>query len=502
MKILCATDLLAKSDAAAQRAAMLSDNLGADVTLLHVVAPTESERVLEQTRQMATGHMESRAQPPLWRARQEPNIQVQTGNAATIIIDVLAESRARLLVLGPHRKRPIRDTFVGTIAEKALATRKCPVLVVQSQPRNQYQRVLLALDRSPSSATAVRAAESLVFTAVEDAQVIHAYEPPYEGMLYYADIGIDSVAAYSAGWKSEADQSVRDLLKCESDNDARYEVHIEQRPAATSILRAVDSYKPDLLVIGTRGRGRVRRALYGSIANEVLREVECDILIVPEGSFRRPRRQALPSQPSTRASRGLPQSQAHHPRLACAVAPSTPRTRTAQDLVWRAWSSAGCSPNNIEMLEAPSNLVHAIPRSPVGAMVCEPAPHVQRHPKASSKTQIDDQTCSHVIVDLYGGSALDDIRTVERCLLRCVERSGDTLLHIRLHPLEADGGLSGVAMLAKGHISIHTWPERGYAAVDVFMCGRARPQESIEVLRETFAPERCVAHELVRGSLR
>jgi len=58
---------------------------------------------------------------------------------------------------------------------------------------------------------------------------------------------------------------------------------VERRPA-TAILRAVESLKPDLVVLGTRGHGRFRRALLGSVANEVLRTVKCDVLLVPEGA--------------------------------------------------------------------------------------------------------------------------------------------------------------------------------------------------------------------------
>jgi len=112
------------------------------------------------------------------------------------------------------------------------------------------------------------------------------------------------------------------------------------------------------------------------------------------------------------------------------------------------------------------------------------------------------QAGSHVIVDLYGASALDDKEAIERCLRRCVEKAGATLLHMYLHPFSSTGGVSGVAVLAESHISIHTWPEHGYAAVDVFMCGKARPQVCVEIMREAFVPERCVVQELPRGDVK
>jgi S-adenosylmethionine decarboxylase len=73
------------------------------------------------------------------------------------------------------------------------------------------------------------------------------------------------------------------------------------------------------------------------------------------------------------------------------------------------------------------------------------------------------------------------------------------LLHIHLHKFSPNGGVSGVAVLSESHISVHTWPERGFAAFDVFMCGAAQPQKAIGVLEGAFKPKRVVVGEYKRG---
>lgn len=105
----------------------------------------------------------------------------------------------------------------------------------------------------------------------------------------------------------------------------------------------------------------------------------------------------------------------------------------------------------------------------------------------------------HLIVDLCEATRLDDIAHIEAALRRCVDAAGATLLHIHLHHFEPNGGVSGVAVLAESHISIHTWPERGYAAIDVFMCGKAKPENCVPVLQEAFAPQRTDVNEILRG---
>jgi len=106
---------------------------------------------------------------------------------------------------------------------------------------------------------------------------------------------------------------------------------------------------------------------------------------------------------------------------------------------------------------------------------------------------------SHYIIDIYGGKRLDDLEHVERTLIECVEAAGATLLHVHLHPFEPNGGISGVAVLAESHISIHSWPERSYAALDIFMCGRTRPERCLDVLRRAFSAERMTVREILRG---
>jgi S-adenosylmethionine decarboxylase len=107
---------------------------------------------------------------------------------------------------------------------------------------------------------------------------------------------------------------------------------------------------------------------------------------------------------------------------------------------------------------------------------------------------------THLIIDLFGARRLDDLRHISDTLKKCVEVAGATLLHIHLHHFTPNGGVSGVAVLAESHISIHSWPEAGYAALDVFMCGEAKPHMTIDVLKEAFKPERTVVKEHLRAN--
>jgi len=106
---------------------------------------------------------------------------------------------------------------------------------------------------------------------------------------------------------------------------------------------------------------------------------------------------------------------------------------------------------------------------------------------------------THLILDLWDASRLDDLKHMESAMRTAVEVAGATLLHIHLHHFTPSGGISGVAVLAESHISVHTWPERDFAAFDIFMCGEAQPENAIPVLKRAFQPGRLIVSEHLRG---
>ncbi|TVQ58059.1 MAG: adenosylmethionine decarboxylase [Rhodobacteraceae bacterium] len=105
---------------------------------------------------------------------------------------------------------------------------------------------------------------------------------------------------------------------------------------------------------------------------------------------------------------------------------------------------------------------------------------------------------THLIIEVVRGEGLDDEDRIQQAFRDCVDACGATLLHIHTHKFSPQG-VSGVAVLAESHISVHTWPEIGYGAFDVFMCGDAQPWKAVEILRAAFDAEEMRVKELLRG---
>jgi S-adenosylmethionine decarboxylase len=107
----------------------------------------------------------------------------------------------------------------------------------------------------------------------------------------------------------------------------------------------------------------------------------------------------------------------------------------------------------------------------------------------------------HIILEMWGCQNLDSVETAERALREMVVALDVNLLDLRVYPF-SPVGVTGIAIVSESHLGIHTWPEHGYAAVDVFTCGSPRdPQGAVDVLRRLFEPERIGIMEINRGQL-
>jgi universal stress protein E len=286
MKLLCATDLLPRSDFAVDRAYQLRDALNANLSLLHVVAPGGAEKgTLEQRLLAASSRLALRAR----HAGPGVELVVRCGRPAAVAAE---EARnADLAIIGPHHPGALMDALRGTFVERLLSEARCPVLVTRRPGREPYRKFLLALDGSPASGNVLRVAERLPVVADQEFAVVHAHEPPYEAMMNTVGVGNLSVASYASASLSQAAALVHAELQRHSLHPLRYRVKLVDSRPGPAIRRAIQETRPDLLVLGTRGHGRFRRALLGSTAHEVLNTTDCDVLLVPEKELRvmRPR---------------------------------------------------------------------------------------------------------------------------------------------------------------------------------------------------------------------
>jgi len=107
----------------------------------------------------------------------------------------------------------------------------------------------------------------------------------------------------------------------------------------------------------------------------------------------------------------------------------------------------------------------------------------------------------HVLAEFYGcpEEILNDIQRIERTMVDAALEAGAEIREVAFHKFSPQG-VSGVVVISESHLAIHTWPELGYAAVDVFTCGdKVDPWVSANYLKEHFAADRLSAQEITRG---
>lgn len=99
----------------------------------------------------------------------------------------------------------------------------------------------------------------------------------------------------------------------------------------------------------------------------------------------------------------------------------------------------------------------------------------------------------HLLADMSGiePELLTSCAHIEQLLRGSADAAGAHVLHSHFHGFGDGLGVTGVVLLAESHISIHTWPENGFAAADIFMCGASDPQRALSLLREALQPVGC-----------
>jgi S-adenosylmethionine decarboxylase len=106
----------------------------------------------------------------------------------------------------------------------------------------------------------------------------------------------------------------------------------------------------------------------------------------------------------------------------------------------------------------------------------------------------------HLIADLHGCTGLDDVARIERALRAAAVAAGATVIDLRLHHFGPGSGITGMALLAESHISVHTWPEHGYAALDCFLCGARHDLDAaLTKVVDELSPARVETQTLKRG---
>jgi nucleotide-binding universal stress UspA family protein len=296
-KILLATDGSPEAASAARMAITFSRSLGGEHHIIYVgVAPSayaaaESEildyEFWKELREFAQNEASQSAEEEVRKIEgaggKVEMVHVAVGHPDSEILRIAEEIGADLVVVGSRGLGPLRRALMGSVSESVVRHAHCSVLVVRGQGRDGGYlpgRVLLALDRSKGAGEAERSAAEVSAATGSVLDIVRVLEAeryrPYLG------------PEYREGWEADLERSKRQVgaFLDERARSLRAEgvevgdAHLAIGDPDKEIVRFAEDEHANLIVLGSRGLGRLRRALLGSVSDSVVRHAHCPVLVV------------------------------------------------------------------------------------------------------------------------------------------------------------------------------------------------------------------------------
>ncbi len=283
-RILAATDFSSRANRAVQRAVRLAVELGAELHLLHVLptlplevfkhlmvdTPLETEQMLYNRTNLTLQKLAE----ALIKDGMAVRHHVSIGRAHVEINRYAEAHHIDLVVLGDQGENFVRELFLGTTVSKTLHKGRHPLLIVKQEPKDQYKRVLVPVDFSQPSRLALPMALKVAPKAIT-IQVLHVLMPFSEKMCF----PIETVEYCRTRVLANAHRAMEEIITDCPLGDALVTVGIEHGYPPVVIRDKAQSLNADLIVIGKRGETELDRALLGSVAQHVLYEAACDVLV-------------------------------------------------------------------------------------------------------------------------------------------------------------------------------------------------------------------------------
>lgn len=276
-RILAATDLSARAEKAIARAVKLADEHRATLTILHVLPDALGDEASKRQIVLQVEESLHRKVIKLSPHREKTvSIQVATGRASVEIIRRAREKAVDIILVGAHGEQFINKLLFGRTAERIVRRGDRPVLVVKQRVRGPYRTVLVPTDFSDQSGQALELAMRVAPSAKY--LVLHAYQG-IEQQLWRSDFPKRDILRY----RREAAKKSREQLKHfihQRGLDNRLFVRLVRYGRVPQVISSVARrLSPDLIAVGSAGRTGLPYVLLGSVAEHVLREVSCDVLV-------------------------------------------------------------------------------------------------------------------------------------------------------------------------------------------------------------------------------
>jgi len=222
-----------------------------------------------------------------WRIPGAPPVQVQIEVAhGRPFVEIVRSARrlaTELVVLGRHGAGGVRDLLIGSTAERVVGKCPTPVLIVNQEPRAPYRRPVFTTDLEAVSRRAIRFALPWLDPDVDQAPLVHAYTA-YEGFVTLRATPAEQRRLRLA-FRASSVRQLRQFLATVRTPHLRWQPRLRRGDPREVILAEAAHHHADLVVLGSHSRGRIARALLGSVAHRIVTAASCDVLVVRPASL-------------------------------------------------------------------------------------------------------------------------------------------------------------------------------------------------------------------------
>jgi nucleotide-binding universal stress UspA family protein len=272
--VLVATDFSAVARTAVARAAHLPFSAGGRLELIHVLPERRSATIADAEARERLDEVRDSLLPAV--GGPAVVISVGHGQPAAVLCDRARHSRAELIVIGRHGTRSVEDMLIGTTAERVVRHGSTSTLIVMTPAGAPYRRPLVAVDLSESSRLALDLAARISRPPGDEIAVLHVVssESDRDNPVIHAstlELRRELILG-DAHRKLSAFLSTTNL-------PVRWRSAIQFGEPGSRILEAARQHGSDLIVVGSTGKGTLRRALLGSVAEIVMGAATCDVIV-------------------------------------------------------------------------------------------------------------------------------------------------------------------------------------------------------------------------------
>lgn len=280
MCILVAVDLSENSEIPVLRAAAIARQLKANLRVIHIVDSHLADTIRGQVVEAARSAITAR----LAKLSIDAHVEVRAGRLRSDVAQYAFDCSARLLVVGDHDAR--KDglfSFGETSAARIMRSSPIPMLVVRTASSEPYRDIVVGVDFSIYSRSAIRHARE--FAPAAKLHLVHAYVVPFRSRLgppeYVAEL--EATAQRNlAGFLARDMQTILERTDLGPVQPNMVEQECLCGMPYEVIIAAVQRHQAGLVVVGTHGAGGVERVIWGSVATALVNSLPCDLMIVHE----------------------------------------------------------------------------------------------------------------------------------------------------------------------------------------------------------------------------